>query len=52
VLKISEMEKLQMEIEKTKQKIKHCKVNDMLYDLESYEAKLEILEEELKNYVQ
>jgi hypothetical protein len=41
-----------MEIEKTKQKIKHCKVNDMLHDLESYEAKLEILEEELKKYIQ
>ena len=46
------MEKLKMEIEKTKQKIKHCKVNDMLYDLESYEAKLEILEDELKKYIQ
>ena len=39
-----------MEIEKTKQKIKHCKVNDMLYDLESYEAKLEILTEKLESY--
>jgi hypothetical protein len=46
------MEQLQMEIEKTKQKIKHCKVNDMLYDLDSYEAKLDILEEELKKYIQ
>jgi hypothetical protein len=45
------MEQLQMEIEKTKQKIKHCKVNDMMYDLESYEAKLEILEDELKKYI-
>lgn len=44
------MEELLKQIEKTKQKIKHCKVNDMMYDLDSYEAKLEILTEELNKY--
>jgi hypothetical protein len=42
------MEELLKEIEKTKRKIKHCKVNDMMYDLDSYEAKLEILTEQLE----
>ena len=44
------MEELLREIEKTKQKIKHCKVNDMMYDLDTYEAKLEILTEELDKH--
>ena len=44
------MEELLKEIEKTKRKIKHCKVNDMMYDLDSYEAKLEILMEELDKH--
>lgn len=44
------MEELLKEIEKTKFKIKMCKVNDMMYDLDTYEAKLEILTEELEAY--
>jgi hypothetical protein len=44
------MEELLKEIERTKRKIKHCKVNDMMYDLDTYEAKLEILTEELEAY--
>lgn len=44
------MEELLKEIEKTKFKIKMCKVNDMMYDLDTYEAKLEILMEELEAY--
>lgn len=44
------MDELLKEIEKTKFKIKMCKVNDMMYDLDSYEAKLEILLEELDKH--
>lgn len=44
------MDELLKEIEKTKFKIKMCKVNDMMYDLDTHEAKLEILTEELEAY--
>jgi hypothetical protein len=44
------MDELLKEIEKTKFKIKMCKVNDMMYDLDTYEAKLEILTEQLEGY--
>lgn len=41
-------EELQQEIDYLHQKIYYCKVNDLLYDMQKYEAELEILEEQLK----
>jgi hypothetical protein len=41
--------KIEQEIEYLQGKIYYCKVNDLLYDMEKYEAELEILEEQYYN---
>ena len=40
---------IKQEIEYLQGKIYYCKVNDLLYDMEKYEAELEILEEQYYN---
>jgi hypothetical protein len=39
---------IEQEIDYLQSKIYYCKVNDLLYDMEKYEAELEILEEQLE----
>ncbi len=40
---------IEEEIDYLEDMIYYCKVNDLLYDMEKYEAELEILEEQLEN---
>jgi hypothetical protein len=40
---------IEQEIDYLQGKIYYCKVNDLLYDMQKYEAELEILEERIKN---
>jgi hypothetical protein len=40
---------IEQEIDYLQRKIYYCKVNDLLYDMQKYEAELEILEEQLEN---
>jgi hypothetical protein len=40
---------IEQEIDFLQGKIYYCKVNDLLYDMQKYEAELEILEEQLEN---
>jgi len=42
---------IEQEIDFLQGKIYYCKVNDLLYDMQKYEAELEILEEQLEKQV-
>lgn len=39
---------IEEQIDYLQRKIYYCKVNDLLYDMQKYEAELEILEEQLE----